>query len=379
MSGDRKNHLNSQLSDLEKQKIFEKTDFPIKEKEVSQAIKTLKSKKATVLDQISNEMIRYSQHLLLPHLTRIFNLILNSGYYPQSWQESFIVPIHKAGNPLDPSNYRGITILSCLGKLFQTVMNIRLTQYLTEHSKIREEQIGFKQGSRTADHMFSLKTLIDKYNRNHKKLYTCFVDFKKAFDTVDHIGLLYKLKRCGIGDLMYNVIKDRYTGLGDRTCVKIGNNLTETFKSKVWVKQEDPMSATLFNIYINDVVRYFDDTCKPVFLGDTPINCLLYADDLIILSETKEGLQNAMNKLAIFCQEWALEVNINKSKVLVFTANGRKEVAGIQYRELTLETVSSYKYLGIIFTTSGQFTAAKEDLYKRGLKASFKLANLITV
>jgi hypothetical protein len=95
------------------------------------------------------------------------------------------------------------------------------------------------------------------------------------------------------------------------------------------------------------------------------------------MSETKAGLQNAMSKLSTYCRDWALEVNINKSKTLIFTANGRREEAGIQYNGIPIETVSSYKYLGIIFTSSGKFTAAIEDLYKRGLKASFKLANLL--
>jgi len=97
------------------------------------------------------------------------------------------------------------------------------------------------KGRRTTDHMFVLKTLIDKYvERNSKPLYACFVDFKSAFDTVWHQGLLYKLKAAGVGTKFYNIIQNMYSKT--EVCVKIDNYRTDFFKSKLGVKQGDNLS-----------------------------------------------------------------------------------------------------------------------------------------
>ena len=107
------------------------------------------------------------------------------------------------------------------------------------HNIICPEQIGFSKGSRTSDHVFVLKTLIDKYiQQGSKHLYTCFVDFQKAGDTVWHIGLLYKLRNAGVSDLFYNVMKNMY----DNTLlsVKINNiYLTDNVQSFVGVRQSE--------------------------------------------------------------------------------------------------------------------------------------------
>ena len=377
MDPDRKNAISAKLNEEENCKMYEQTDNPITEKEIRNAVKNLKNNKSTGLDQISNEMIKYSQHVLLPLLCKLFNLILSSGFYPKSWKEGYIVPIFKSNNPLDPTNYRGITILNCLGKLFNNVLNNRLNTHFENNKIIDNSQIGFSKNNRASDHIYTLKTLIDKYTKNKKKLFTCFIDFKKAFDSVDHQSLLYKLKRAGIGDFLFKLMKDMYTRPDPTARVKIKDQLTEMFKILVGVNQGDPLSPTLFNLYINDIHKYFDEGCHPVSLGNKQLSCLLYADDLVILSQSKEGLQNACNKLAQFCKDWALEVNLKKSNAMIFTANGRLDKTKFTYMNQTLECTKSYKYLGIQFCSSGKFTMAKEDLYKRGLKATFKLTKLI--
>jgi hypothetical protein len=377
MRDDRKTTILTGIQEEEKCKIYEQTDNPVTEKEIINSIKNLKNNKAVGLDQISNEMIKYSQHILLPLLCKLFNTILVAGIYPKSWKEGYIVPIFKSNNALDPANYRGITILSCLGKLFNSILNSRLSTHFENHKIIDNSQIGFSRNNRASDHMYTLKTLIDKYTKHKKKLFTCFIDFKKAFDSVDHNGLIYKLKRSGIGDSLYKLMKDMYTRPDATIRVKVKDKLSNMFKLLVGVNQGDPLSPLLFNLYVNDIHHYFDDSCCPVTLGNTQLNCLLYADDLVILSESKEGLQNACNKLAQFCNDWALEVNLKKSNAMVFTANGRKDKSEFTYLNKALEHAKKYKYLGIQFCSSGKFTVAKEDLYKRGLKATFKLTKLI--
>jgi hypothetical protein len=122
------------------------------------------------------------------------------------------------------------------------------------------------KGRRTTDHMFVLKTLIDKYvERNSKPLYACFVDFKSAFDTVWHQGLLYKLKAAGMGTTFYNIIQNMYSKT--EVCVKIDNYRTDFFNSKLGVKQGDNLSPNLFNLYANDLPSYFDASCDPVAIN----------------------------------------------------------------------------------------------------------------
>ena len=119
-------------------------------------------------------------HCLTTSLTKLFNFILSQGNYPDSWSVGLISPIFKSGNKSDPSNYRGICVTSCLGKLFSAILNNRLLSYLHDHHLIHPSQIGFLKGYRTSDHIFSLRTLIDKYvsNANKGKLFCCFVDFQ---------------------------------------------------------------------------------------------------------------------------------------------------------------------------------------------------------
>ena len=98
-----------------------------------------------------------------------------------------IKPIYKAlGDDTNPSNYRGITLLSCLGKLFSNLINHRLTLFVDNNNIIGPEQAGFRAGFSTTDHMFAIKTLIDLYNHKRKKLFCCFVDYSKAFDSISH-------------------------------------------------------------------------------------------------------------------------------------------------------------------------------------------------
>ena len=186
------------LNVLEQSSEFNELDYRISNQEVLKAIKALKTGKSTGLDRISNDMIKTGQGALLSPLTKIFNLILSSGQYPKAWTMGKILPLHKKGDYEDPSNFRGFTLSSCLGKLFNSVINSRLVEFLNKRNLTAPEQIGFKKNHRTTDHLFIVKNLMDRYKKNKKALFICFVDFQKAFDTVWHTGLFFKLLKCGI-------------------------------------------------------------------------------------------------------------------------------------------------------------------------------------
>ena len=198
-------------SALEQQKDDQNyLDDPISLDEIETTIKLLKSGKAPGPDRIRNEMLKTGSR---PHLKsaicKLFNHILTSGYFPQSWCEGVITPIFKSGDKQDPANYSGICINSCLGKLFGAVLYNRRKNFVGDHNILHKAQIGFMSNHRTTDHIFALRTLIDKYvtHTTKGKLYTCFIDFKKAFDSVWHDGLLCKLLKYKIGGKFYDLIK----------------------------------------------------------------------------------------------------------------------------------------------------------------------------
>ena len=370
-----KNDLKVKLADLEGDKCFNEMDFQFTEKEVSRCIKKLKNNKSAGLDGISNEMIKYSQHIMLPVLTKLFNMILVSKQYPKQWCDGYIVPISKGADTSVPSNYRGITILSSVAKLFNSLLNERLSKFLEKKDTLDKKQIGFKKGFRTTDHMFTLRTLIEKYIKTGK-LYACFVDFKKAFDSIDHVSLLYKLKQLEVGSNFYYLIKDMYVNIGSTLYVKSGGYLSRSFHSYIGLRQGDVLSPNLFKIYLNDLGNYIKPDNDTPFISDTPIEYLLYADDLVLFSRSEKGLQNSLNKLTEYCKVWNLTINLDKTKVLIFNKTGKLIKNNLHINGKKIESTKTYKYLGLIFSVSGKFTEAKNDLLNRGFKAMFKLTSM---
>lgn len=161
-------------------------DQPFTEKEMSETLKKLKNNKSAGDDRIRNEMIKYCTPPLFLALLKLFNLILTTGIYPNAWCRGIITPIFKSGSKLDPGNYRGISVTSCLGKVFCSLLNNRIAKHLQTYNPIHKSQIGFQAGSRTSDHLFSLKAIIDTHvkARSRGKVFACFIDFKKAFDSI---------------------------------------------------------------------------------------------------------------------------------------------------------------------------------------------------
>ena len=359
------------LCSFEKTISFCELDYKISSLEISKSIRSLKNGKSTGLDCISNEMIKCGECVLLPCLVKLFNGILCSGFYPKQWKAGYICPIFKTGVKSDPSDYRGIAIISCIGKLFNSVLTNRLDNYLEKHKIISETQVGFQKRARTSDHMFILRTLIEKYTSKKAFLYTCFIDFKKAFDSVIHEALMLKLQNIGIGGPFYRVIKNMY--MENTLRIRVKDKITDSFETNIGVRQGDNLSPDLFKIFINDLPNTFNEDCSPVEIGNIKLNCLLYADDVVLLSDTKSGLDNCLSRLEDFCNMWCIDVNLRKTKVVIFNKSGKLLNYVFKFKGEIIENVQSFKYLGIVFSSSGSFSNAKKDLYQRALKAFFKL------
>ena len=220
-----------------------------------------------------------------------------------------------------------------------------------------------------------IRTLIEKYTKDKcGKLFACFIDFRKAFDTVIHDIMLYKLLKNGIAGNFYNVIKNMY--VDKNLSVKMQDGFTQSFMSTIGVRQGDTLSPDLFKIFINDLPDIFDISCHGVDIGTYHLNCLLYADDVILLSQSGVGLQNCLKKLENYCADWCLNVNLDKTKVLVFNKAGKLYKHEFKFNGKTVESVREYKYLGVTFCISGSFSVASSELYKKALKCLFKLKSI---
>ena len=356
---------------------FNLLDSTIKEKEIQDNISKLHNNKATGLDTIKNEMLKHGITEFIPCLRKLFNLVLSSGIYPSSWATGYISPIFKTGDSSQPENYRGITITSNVGKLFNLILNSRLDKFLDENKLINKSQIGFTKNARTQDHMFVLKTLIDKYtHKSGDKLYACFVDFKKAFDSVIHPGLKLKLKELNISGKFYDVIKNMYSK--SKLCVKLGDTHTKFFTSGKGVRQGDVLSPNLFKIFINDFPNYLSECKDPVNINNNVLQCLMYADDIVLFSTSLEGLQQRLNGLDQFCKEWCLDLNVSKTKILIFNKGGKLIKNTLYFDKDCLECVQHYRYLGVYFSASGIFNYGQQDIFNKARKASFKLTKLVS-
>ena len=342
--------------------------------EVIEAALHLKKRKAPGVDGIHSEMLKGGISVLAPSLASFFNLVVKNGTFPSAWRLSTLTVIHKKGDKSLPKNYRGIAVSSSLCKLFCLVLYNRLNIFADNNNIIPSNQIGFKKGSRTSDHILVLKSLIDKYiNRGSKSyLYICFIDFSAAFDTVWRNALLYKLTQFGVGGQFLRVIQNMYSSV--LFAVKCNNKLTDSFETTVGVKQGCVLSPIFLNIFLSDLPGIFDSSCDPVHLNDLPLNCLLYADDLVLMSESSKGLQNALDRLHNYCVKWKLSVNMDKSNVMIFNKSGHTlNRFKFNYGNVDIKITNEYCYLGIVFVPSGSFTKAMIRLKDKALKAYFKI------
>ncbi len=201
--------------------VFNDLDFIITLPEIHSAMSKLKLGKSPGIDQIPNEMLKAGQSILSPVIHKLCNLIYSNSTFPDVWRTSMLMPLHKKGDTHNPQNYRGISLSSNLCKLFCTVIHTRLAKFLKDNNLIPNNQIGFQKLSRTADHVLTLKTLIDKYlnKLSKERLYVCFVDFRSAFDTISRRALFYKMSLAGIGGHFLKSLQDMYQQVD--YCVKL--------------------------------------------------------------------------------------------------------------------------------------------------------------
>ncbi len=292
-------------------------------------------------------------------LLNLFNQCLVFGVYP--WGTSVVTPLHKKGNIYDPNNYRAIAVASNLGKLFASILLQRFIDFRNKYDPDTPNQLGFCKNAVTSDHILTLSTCIEKYvTINKKRLYTCFVDYDKAFDTVCREALLYKLWKLGIQGRFFECVKYMYTHSSAK--IKLLNKLSEKIDILCGTEQGHPMSPDLFNCFVHQLsidLNSLADIDVPV-LNTMKITHLLWADDLVLLALKPESLQRMLDVLYSYCTSWGLSLNISKTAVMIFNRSERllKEGNNFTYGTLPISPGREYTYLGIVFTLNGSLMSA---------------------
>ena len=347
--------------------------------EVTSCIQKLKLGKASADDCLTNEFLKNSSPLLLKCITKVFNACLDNGVYP--WNVALVTPLHKKGDKYNPDNYRAIAVGSNLGKLFANILLDRLIMFRNHYFPDPINQLGFCKNAQTSDHIFTLNTCIQKQLQKGEYLFSCFIDFRKAFDTVCREALLYKLSNLGVNGKFFDCLRHMYTN--SKAKIKLINKVSDAIDVLVGTEQGHPMSPELFKIYLLELSELLDTTynVKAPLLNARRVTHLLWADDLVLLALDKESLQRLLDSVHKFCSDWGLTVNMSKTATLVFNKSGKqlKVGHGLRYGNVKVQSAREYSYLGIIYTLSGSFSKAQKELRTKGLRAYFSLKRMVDI
>ena len=311
--------------------------------EVSDAINSTRFNKAYL--DIPNEAMKNQNAKEILH--RFFNLCFISGHSPVDWDLSDIKPIPKKDkDPRDPLQNRCITIMCCVAKVYSKILNIRIQKYLEEGEILVDEQNGFRACRSCIDHIFVLCTVLRNRKLSGKDTFLCYIDYKKAFDSVDL--LLYKLSHIGISGNMYRAISSLYSNPRSRVILN-NEHETDYFDCPVGVKQGDCLSPTLFAIFINDLALEIKNSNIGVILEENLlVNILLYADDIVLLAENEEDLQSLLFIVECWCKKWRLEINLTKTNIMHIRSKRKNQSKfSFLFDMQPVPYCTSYKYLGV--------------------------------
>ena len=315
-------------------------DDPINEYEVREQIANLKIDKAAGTDGIPPGVIKILPPTWIMFITVLLNKLFLSSIYPQSWAIAKLFTIFKKGDKNLPSNYRGITIINCLAKLFDMILCKRLQLWFQPY----REQAGSQRGRGCLEHITTLRLITDFAAKRKIKLYIVFVDFAQAYDKVSRVVLFSILKRLGCGATMLLALIAMYK----TTQSVIG---TALITASVGVRQGSPTSCLLFVLFVNDLIKIIRERCGPDgFLAW--LHVMIFMDDTVILSTTRNGIKAKLGLLKEFCVTHGMKINVSKTKFMVINGN-IEDKNDLIIQDMCVKMCKYYVYLGSPFSTDG--------------------------
>ena len=212
---------------LNQMQYNEDLDFDFTESELRKVIFSLNNNKSPGIDCIISEILKSAYDLISPFLLTLYSRMFNSGEYPRTWGEGIISPIFKKGDVNEASNYRGITLISVLAKVYSQLLLNRLTAWSEKYETISNNQFRFQKGKSVVDCVFILHAVISKVLNTGQKLYCIFIDYEKCFDKIDRSFLWQKLLQEQISCKLVKAIKSMYTTV--KSCIKYKSSYSSFF------------------------------------------------------------------------------------------------------------------------------------------------------
>lgn len=309
---------------------------PVDEQEVMHHIRKLKTDKSPGPDGIRNEALKAGGALLTHPLTHLFNKVLNTGQVPVQWKRSEIILLYKKGDPRDISNYRPISLLSSVYKLFMSILQSRLGPMIDSYQPI--EQAGFRSGFSTMDHIQVLQQVLEKYTEFDRPLYIAFIDYAKAFDTISHEAIWEALDKCQVDESYTRVLKNIYKG-------SISQVRLETRGPDIpicrGVRQGDPLSPKLFIMVLQHIFENINWQSEGIRVNQNRLTHLRFADDIVLFADTSKALEKMISTLNAESNKVGLIMNESKTKIMT---NSHPKI--ILMNGKPLEYVTKYIYLG---------------------------------
>ena len=326
-------------------------EMKITYKEVEELVKSINISKSSGIEGVNAKVLKDVLTVMVSQLQAIFQNSVDQGIFPKEWATSTVIPIPKSGTLSDIGNWRPINLLPVPGRLLEKLVHKHIMHHLEVNDLLTKAQFGFRPGLWTADAIFEfLKYIFEKLEMD-EKVTVCFVDDKKAFDSVSHITLLRKCKALGLNE---NVVKWLSSYLADRKqCTLLNNVKSSQARVSYGVPQGSSLGPLLFLIVINDLPRHIR-LCRP----------FVYADDLVLVSShrdfqtSQEQLQADMTNTYDWSSKNCITINKKKTKTMSITrhrSHYKPPPLIIKINDVTLEEVNNYQYLGVCIDNNLNF------------------------
>ena len=345
--------------------------------EVKKIIANLKNTKSEGLDNIPTKIIKSSNDILSHHLTRIFNLSITSGVFPDLLKAAKIRPIHKAESRKLLTNYRPISILSPISKILERIVFNQLTTFLSANNILYKYQFGFRKNHSTELALIEISDLIYKALDSSEFFFSLYLDLSKAFDTVNFEILLQKLDHYGIRGLGNQWMRSYLYNRCQR--VDIDGQLSEPLIPICGVPQGSILGPLLFLIYINDLPN-----------TSYLLNFRLFADDTKIylanssLPEIQEIISTELPKISTWLNANKLSLNVKKTKFVLFKDPHKVEpfILNVNLSDSIIEREVFAKHLGVFFDADMSWVTHSKSVSSKISKAIgslYKIKNYVNI